>query len=96
MKDVLDESDLFVDPHTATALHAAYSRRKRSRVPQVVMATASIHKFEPDVQDMLGADVELPERPEALQGIEAYADRFETVPNDLDAVMTAVDAFRYK
>ncbi len=84
-----------IDTHTATALHAAYARYEEAEagIPQVCLATADWPKTEDAVAAALGRE-SLPERHASLVGIERYADRFEQIPNDIDALMTAVTAFR--
>jgi len=69
---------LIVDPHTADGMKVALQNRDRS-VPMICLETALPVKFAETIVEAIGVQ---PPRPPAFDGIEARAQRFETIDAD--------------
>ena len=80
---------IVVDPHTAVGLVVGEAHRRNPALPLVSLATAHPAKFGAAVEAATGHPVELPPRLAALAGL---PERYEVVPNDLDAVRDRVRA----
>jgi threonine synthase len=81
MKIVHARTGLQVDPHTAVGLTATRVMREADDV--VTLATAHPGKF-PDAVALSTGKV--PELPQRLQWIMSAHERYETLPNSLDAL----------
>jgi threonine synthase len=67
------ETGRLIDPHTAVALHAAYSLGPDTNKPQVVVSTAHPAKFPDAVRDATGVIPALPPRlADLYEGVERY------------------------
>jgi threonine synthase len=80
------EHGLVLDPHTAVGLNAARAL-KRSGVPMVALATAHAAKFPEAVHRALGHP---PDRHPRLAALEGRAERYDVLPNELEAVKSYV------
>ena len=87
--DWRDRAGIVVDPHTAVGLVVGEAQRRSPDLPLVCLATAHPAKFADAVEAATGATVALPPGLAALSGM---AERYEVVPNDLDAVRARVRA----
>ena len=83
---VFEENGMLIDPHTAVGLAAAKAKRD-PEVPMVAIATAHPAKFP---EAVLRATGELPALPKHLSGLMKRPERFETLPNELPAVMNFI------
>ena len=77
-----------IDTHTADGLKVALEQRDVS-IPMLVLETALPAKFEDAITEALG---HAPERPAALEGIEALPQRFEVMNADVDTVKAYIVA----
>jgi threonine synthase len=89
MRQVHAEDGLIIDPHTAVGVGAA--RRRRSDLPELVMATAHPAKFPAAVEAATGVHPELPDHMADLFDRE---ERLTVLPNDLGTVQNFVDDVR--
>jgi len=85
-----ETSGYLLEPHTACGVLAseattrsAAAHEDRSRVPQVVLATAHPAKFTEAMQDIMGTPTLLPDR---LRHLLSAQERATPIPNDLSAV----------
>jgi threonine synthase len=69
---------VIIDPHTADGMKVALQNRDRS-VPMICLETALPVKFAETIVEAIGVE---PPRPRAFDGIEARAQRFETIDAD--------------
>ena len=76
-------ADQIIDPHTAIALHAARAASIPGDVPLVTLATAHPAKFPDAVERATGVRPHLPRR---IGDLFDRQERFETLPNDYQAV----------
>jgi len=87
MAETYRTSGHLVDPHTAVGLHVARAMRKSGRlgphVPVVTLATAAPAKFPDAVERATGQRPPLPAR---LADLYERKERFDVLPNSLDAV----------
>ncbi len=87
IRDVYDNSDLLIDPHTAVGIAAARAQRRDRSVPMVALATAHPAKFPDAVEDATGVRPALPDR---LSDLFERDERCTVLANDLDAVKAYV------
>ena len=80
--DTWQHLGVMIDTHTADGLKVAREHR-RSGEPMIVLETALPAKFAQTIREATGRE---PERPQALQGIEALPQRFKLMPADVQAV----------
>jgi threonine synthase len=87
MKSVFESSGELLDPHTAIGVGAALQEARNSSgpgdAPVVVLATAHPAKFPDAVERATGVR---PPLPEFLDDLYQRPERFEVLPNDLQAV----------
>ncbi len=83
MRRVYADNGMLVDPHTAVGLQVGRDRRRDPDVPLIVMGTAHPAKFAEAVIEATGETPELPKRVGDLMNL---PERFESIPNDLDAI----------
>jgi threonine synthase len=88
IRDVHDATGVLVDPHTAVGIGAARARR-RGDGPMVALATAHPAKFPDAVEQATGIRPPLPDR---LADLFEREERYEVLPNDVDAVRSHVVA----
>lgn len=82
-----ENTGVILDPHSAVGVAAARLRRRDPDVPIVALATAHPAKFPDAVEAAIGIRPELPEH---LADLFDRTERFDTLPNDLDALKTYV------
>jgi threonine synthase len=87
IRRIHDQFGELVDPHTAVGLAAAEARQRNLDVPVVALATAHPAKFPDAVESATGVRPELPPRLAALYEL---PERYDTLPNDLDAVRSHI------
>ena len=87
IRDVYDNSDELIDPHTAVGIAAARAQRRDRSVPMVALATAHAAKFPDAVEDATGVRPALPEH---LSDLFEREERCTVLANDLDAVKAYV------
>jgi len=78
-----EHDDVLIDPHTAVGVGAARACRRDPAVPMVALATAHPAKFPDAVEQATGIRPELPDH---LRDLFDRPERYETLPNDVDAV----------
>lgn len=86
IREVHDATGVLVDPHTAVGIGAARARR-RGDGPMVALATAHPAKFPDAVEQATGIRPPLPER---LADLFDREERFDVLPNDVEAVRAHV------
>jgi threonine synthase len=85
MKHCYDDTKYILDPHTATAYHAAFTTKSQS--PVVIVATAHPAKFPEAVKSAIGIN---PPLPDCLAAVMDKPERFTVLPNDAEAVKAFV------
>ncbi|WP_252180508.1 threonine synthase [Endozoicomonas sp. 4G] len=83
IKVIFDRTGYLADPHTVTAIRALEEVATDRRTPNVVLATAHPVKF-PQAIEQAGLDA--PKRPHHLKDLLDREERYEVLPNDLNAV----------
>ena len=81
------ESGVLLDPHSAIGVAAGRARRRRQEVPMVALATAHAAKFPEAVEAATGVRPALPSR---LADLFSRSERYDVLPNDLEAVKAYV------
>ena len=89
MRQVHAEDGLIIDPHTAVGVGAA--RRRRSDLPELVMATAHPAKFPAAVEAATGVHPELPVH---MADLFERDEQLTVLPNDLVTIQNFVDGVR--
>ena len=84
IKNIWEDFDILIDPHTATAISAGKKASLESEVEMVVLATAHPAKF-PDA--VIKATAKKPELPQRLNHILSAPEVYTKLPNDLKLVM---------
>ena len=84
-----EATGVILDPHTAVGVAAARTRRRDPDVPIVALATAHPAKFPDAVEAAIGLRPELPAH---LADLLDHPERFDTLPNDLEALKAHVRA----
>ncbi len=82
IRDTYKKYGVSIDTHTADGLKVALEQRNPT-VPMLVLETALPAKFEDAMVEALGV---VPERPSALNGIEALPQRFAVMDADVAAI----------
>lgn len=88
IRDAAKQYKVVIDTHTADGLKVA-KQYKTAGVPMLVLETALPAKFEDAIVEALGY---APERPAALDGIEALAQKFTVMDKDVEAVKAYITA----
>lgn len=83
IKQVFDEAEYLLDPHTAIGVRAAREVRKDIKVPMVTLGTAHPVKFAEAIEK---AGLKTPDLPEHLSDLLEREERYTVVENDLEAV----------
>jgi len=86
--ETYERCGVIVDPHTAVGLGAAAACRQDPTMPMVALATAHPGKFPDAVEAAIGLRPALPER---LADLFDRPERFDALPNDVDAVRAFID-----
>ncbi|HJO75461.1 MAG TPA: threonine synthase [Rhodospirillales bacterium] len=87
IRDVYENSDELIDPHTAVGIAAARAQRRDRSVPMIALATAHPAKFPDAVEAATGVRPALPAH---LADLHERQERCTVLPNDFDAVATFV------
>jgi threonine synthase len=82
IRDTWQRFGTMIDTHTADGLKVAREHLEPG-VPMIVLETALPAKFAETIHEAIGRE---PDRPHALQGIEALPKRFKVMPVDVQAV----------
>jgi threonine synthase len=89
MKETYEQQGELLDPHTAVGVGAARRVPPQPGVPTVCLATAHPAKFPDAVEAATGVR---PPLPVALADLFDRPERYEVLPNDLEAVRDHIDA----
>jgi len=76
IQSVYNQTNMIIDPHTASAISSAVALRDNTRVPMICMETAKPTKFEETIQEALGF---IPKRPSQFMELEKKEQRFYDV-----------------
>jgi threonine synthase len=88
IRELWEGYGVMVDPHTADGVKVGLEQRRPS-LPLICLETALPAKFAETIQEALGRD---PERPHALEGIEALPQRCEVMKADVEKLKAYVSA----
>jgi threonine synthase len=86
--ETYERTGVIVDPHTAVGLGAAAACRRDPTIPMIALATAHPAKFPDAVEAAIGIRPALPER---LADLFDRPERFDALPNDVEAVRSYID-----
>lgn len=89
MKDVLARAAMLIDPHSAVGVAAARRCRRSAATPMVTLATAHPAKFPAAVEAATGVHPALPPR---MADLFDRTERYDTLPNDLEAIKAYIRA----
>lgn len=92
IKEVFDETEYLLDPHTAIGVEAARQCRRDASLPMITLATAHPVKF-PEAVKKSGAGVE-PELPHHLADLYSREERYDVIQKDLKAIQQYVAEHR--
>jgi len=84
IKEVFDQTEYVLDPHTAIGVKAARTCRRDNSLPMVTLATAHPVKF-PEAVEQSGIGI-VPELPLHLKDLYEREEKYSVLPKDLDAV----------
>ncbi|MDO3387003.1 threonine synthase [Gilvimarinus sp. SDUM040013] len=84
IRDVFEQTEYLLDPHTAIGVEAARATRRNQDVPMVCLATAHPAKF-PEAVQKAGQDEE-PKLPHHMADLFQREERYEVLPNDAETV----------
>jgi threonine synthase len=88
IREVWEEYGVMVDTHTADGIKVGLEQRRPS-LPLICLETALPAKFAETIREALGRE---PERPAALEGIEALPQRCEVMDADVSQLKTFIAA----
>lgn len=94
IKEIYDQTEYLLDPHTAIGVEAARKTRRDGTIPMVSLATAHPVKF-PEAVEKSGVDVS-PELPLHMKDLFQREERYEVLANDLSVVQAYVADHRRK
>jgi len=94
IKEVFEETEYLLDPHTAIGVEAARTCRRSQAIPMVTLATAHPVKF-PDAVRQSGVGIE-PALPHHLSDLFDRSERYDVLPNELSSVQEYVANHRRK
>ncbi|MFN3232403.1 MAG: threonine synthase [Alphaproteobacteria bacterium] len=86
--DVMTDSGVLIDPHSAVGVAAARAAQRDPAVPLVTLATAHPAKFPDAVEAATGIRPPLPSH---LADLFERPEQFETLPNDLGAIQSFIE-----
>lgn len=89
MKACFEQTGEQIDPHTATAFYAAQQHHQDQPTPMVIVSTAHPAKFP---EAVIKATGKAPEMPEKLASLMDKTERYEVLPNDINAVKAFIRA----
>ncbi|MCP8898009.1 threonine synthase [Gilvimarinus xylanilyticus] len=84
IRDVFENTEYLLDPHTAIGVDAARATRKDHSIPMVCLATAHPAKF-PEAVQKAGQE-EDPKLPHHMADLFDREERYEVLPNDAETV----------
>ena len=84
IKDVYEQNEYLIDPHTAIGVGAARECRRDGSIPMITLATAHPVKF-PEAVEKSGVDV-TPELPHHMKDLFDREERYEVLANDMALV----------
>ena len=91
IRGTYERTGVIVDPHTAVGLGVGQDRRRDGSIPLVSLATAHPAKFPDAVEAAIGIRPALPAK---LADLFEREERYDVLPNDLDAVRAHILATR--
>lgn len=94
IKDVYEQTEYLIDPHTAIGVGAARECRRDGSIPMITLATAHPVKF-PEAVEKSGLDI-TPELPHHMSDLYEREERFDVIANDLSLVHKYVAENRRK
>jgi len=94
IKEVFDETEYLLDPHTAIGVEAARQCRRNNAIPMVTLATAHPVKF-PEAIEKSGVDIS-PELPHHLSDLFDRKEKYDVIENKLASVHRYVTEHRRK
>lgn len=83
LRQVSTDSGLILDPHTAVGVAAAWAKAPAGDAPVVTLSTAHPAKFRDAVERATGQRPALPPR---VQGVFDREERYDVLPNSLEAI----------
>lgn len=92
IKEVFEETEYLLDPHTAIGVEAARVCRRDRTIPMVTLATAHPVKF-PEAIAQSGVDA-LPKLPHHMADLFEREERYEVLPSELSAIQGYVKSHR--
>lgn len=84
IKEVYEDTEYLLDPHTAIGVEAARKTRRDDSIPMVTLATAHPVKF-PEAVEKSGVDI-APELPHHMADLFDREERYEVIANKLDEI----------
>ena len=84
IKNVFDQTEYLIDPHTAIGVGAARQCRRDQSIPMVTLATAHPVKF-PEAVEKSGVGI-TPELPHHLADLYQREEKYSVLPNDISSV----------
>jgi threonine synthase len=94
IKEVYEETEYLLDPHTAIGVEAARRTRRDCTIPMVTLATAHPVKF-PEAVEKSGVDLS-PELPHHMADLFDQEERYEVIGNDITEIQAYVAKHRRK
>lgn len=94
IKEVYEETEYLLDPHTAIGVEAARRTRRDCTIPMVTLATAHPVKF-PEAVEKSGVDLS-PELPHHMADLFDREERYEVIGNDITEIQAYVAKHRRK
>ena len=92
IKQVFDETEYLLDPHTAIGVGAARKCRRDATIPMVTLATAHPVKF-PEAVEKSGVGVS-PELPIHMRDLFDRPEKYDVLDNDINKVHDYIAKFR--
>ncbi len=94
IKEVFEQTEYLLDPHTAIGVEAARQCRRDTQIPMVTLGTAHPVKF-PEAVEKSGVGV-APQLPHHMADLFEREERYEVLENDLATVKNFVAGHRRK
>ncbi len=87
IREVYDETEILLDPHTAVGVCAARSKRRRAETPMVTLSTAHPAKFPDAVEAVTGKHPALPDH---MADLFSRPEKYDSLPNDLGVIQAYI------